>query len=102
MGISLSPLSERFLDEMRRENASEHTLRNYGVDLREFCAFFEGGAEPDLTALRQWLSSLYERGLAVTSIRRKMASVRSFYQYLMREGAVAANPAKLLCTQKMP
>lgn len=102
MSISLSPLSERFLDEMRRENASAHTLRNYGVDLREFCAFFEGGGEPDLTAMRQWLSSLYERGLAVPSIRRKLASVRSFYQYMMREGAVTANPAKLLSTPKMP
>lgn len=102
MSISLSPLSERFLDEMRRENASVHTLRNYGVDLREFCAFFEGGGEPDLTAMRQWLSSLYERGLAVPSIRRKLASVRSFYQYMMREGAVTANPAKLLVTPKMP
>lgn len=102
MSISLSPLSEKFLDEMRRENASAHTLRNYGVDLREFCAFFEGGGEPDLTGMRQWLSSLYERGLAVPSIRRKLASVRSFYQYMMREGAVAANPAKLLVTPKMP
>lgn len=102
MSISLSPLSERFLDEMRRENASPHTLRNYSIDLRDFCAFFDGGEEPDLTALRQWLSSLYERGLAVTSIRRKLASVRTFYQFLLREGAVASNPAKLLSTPKMP
>jgi len=102
MSISLSPLSEQFLEEMRRGNASAHTLRNYGADLREFCTFFEGGGEPDLTAMRQWLSSLYERGLAVPSIRRKLASVRSFYQYLMREGAVTANPAKLLSTPKMP
>ncbi|MBN8732877.1 MAG: tyrosine-type recombinase/integrase [Acidobacteria bacterium] len=102
MSISLSPLSERFLDEMRRENASPHTLRNYAIDLRDFCAFFDGGEEPDLTALRQWLSSLYERGLAVTSIRRKLASVRTFYQFLLREGAVASNPAKLLSTPKMP
>jgi len=102
MSISLSPLSERFLDELRREDASSHTLRNYGIDLREFCAFFEGGAEPDLTGLRQWLSSLYERGLQVASIRRKLASVRAFYQFLTREGAVTANPAKLLSTPKMP
>ena len=102
MSISLSPLSERFLDELRRENASPHTLRNYSIDLRDFCAFFDGGAEPDLTALRQWLSSLYERGLAVTSIRRKLASVRTFYQFLLREGAVTSNPAKLLSTPKMP
>lgn len=102
MSISLSPRRDAFLDELRRENASPHTLRNYGIDLREFCEFFDGGMEPDLTGMRMWLSSLYERGLAVPSVRRKLASVRTFYQYLMREGAVLSNPAKLLSTPKMP
>jgi len=100
MSFSLSRWREPYLQERRRENASPHTLRNYGIDLEEFCAFFEGGGEPDLTALRMWMSSLYERGLAVASIRRKLAAVRAFYLYLQREGAVATNRAKLLSTPK--
>lgn len=102
MSFSWPAWRERYLDELRRENASPHTLRNYGIDLAEFCAFFDGAPAPDLTALRMWLSSLHERGLAAASIRRKLAAVRAFYLFLQREGAVDSNPAKLLSTPKVP
>src|SRR5258708_2694991 len=31
---------DRFLDELRRENASPHTVRNYASDLAQFLAYF--------------------------------------------------------------
>lgn len=105
----LADLISRFLDERRRENVSPHTLRNYGSDLEQFRAYFttpEGVTASldsiDNLALREWLASLYDRELKVISSRRKLAAVRSFYKWLVREGRVPINVAKLLRTPKLP
>jgi integrase/recombinase XerC len=100
---------QRYLAELRRENASPHTLRNYGSDLREFAAYFSppGGCPPvpaAITALdlREWLGALYERGLNVVSVRRTLAAVRSLFHFMTREGTVPTNVARLVRTPKAP
>ena len=100
---------ERFLDELRRENISAHTIRNYGADLRQFLAYFapaDGSPPPpeqlDTLAIREWLGDLYNRNLAPVTIRRKLASVRSFFKFLVREGRLDVNRAKLVGTPKAP
>ena len=99
----------RFLDELKRENASEHTVRNYGADLRQFLDYFTppGGEPPapgaiDALAIREWLGDLYQRRLSAVTIRRKMAAVRSFLQFLVRHGVIDVNRAKLVSTPKTP
>jgi integrase/recombinase XerC len=98
----LSEQAACFLDELRRESASPHTVRNYASDLAQFCEFLDGGAEPDVTALRMWLASVSESGASTVTMRRKLAAVRSFYAYMMKQGAVRSNPAKLLFTPRTP
>lgn len=93
-----------YLAELARRNMSEHTLRNYGVDLREMAAYF-GDQHPetlDVAALRAWLASLYERDLETVSIRRKLAAVRSLWRYMLKHGVVSTNVPKLLRTPKIP
>lgn len=99
----------RYLGELSRENASAHTIRNYASDLEQFREYFSppGTAPPapadiDARLLREWLTSLYERGLDPISIRRKLAAVRSFFQFLFREKTVASNVARTLRTPKAP
>jgi integrase/recombinase XerC len=92
-----------FLDERRRENVSPHTLRNYGMDLAQFADHFP--APPDrwtVLVLRGWLAGLHTAGLSPVTIRRKIAALRSFFQYLLKRGQVDFNPAKLLRTPKAP
>jgi integrase/recombinase XerC len=98
-----------YLSELRLQNASRHTLRNYASDLAQFLEYFSPpGAEPpaperiDATLLREWLASLYHSGLDPLSIRRKLAAVRSFFQFMVRERAIAVNPARVLRTPKAP
>ena len=108
----MSELAERiesYLAELRRENVSAHTLRNYAVDLKQFLAYFSppGEAPPtpakiELLAIREWLGDLYRRKLSALTIRRKLAALRSFFQFLVREGVVAANTARLVRTPKAP
>ena len=105
----LATLIAGFLAERRRENVSAHTLRNYASDLDQFHAYFtspEGVAASvesiDVLALRGWLGSLYDRNLKPVSSRRKLAAIRSFFEWLVHERRLAINPAKLLRTPKAP
>ena len=100
---------ELFLDELRRQNASEHTVRNYASDLDQFLAYFSisGKKKPtveeiDALAIREWLGHLYEERLTAVSMRRKLAAVRSFFNFLLREGFVEKNVARMVRTPKMP
>jgi integrase/recombinase XerC len=56
----------------------------------------------DLLALRQWLSDLYVRRLSPLTLRRKLAAARSFFRFLVREGVLEVNLARLLRTPKAP
>ena len=105
----LAAAIERYLGELSRENASVHTIRNYASDLEQFREYFSppntqppAPASMDARLLREWLTSLYERRLDAISIRRKLAAVRSFFQFLLREKTVASNVARTLRTPKAP
>ncbi len=94
-----------FLDSLRRENASPHTIRNYESGLRQFEAHI-APAPPtediDLADLRGWVSALFMDKQMAASIRRKVASLRAFFRYEMRQGRTPSNPAKLLILPKLP
>lgn len=98
----------KYLAELERRGASQHTLKSYASDLDQFAAYFEvpaqtvpSAAEFDLPILREWLSALYDNGLAVTSVRRKVAAVRSLFKFLLQEGLIQKNLATRLRTPKM-
>jgi integrase/recombinase XerC len=46
--------------------------------------------------IRSFLASLYKEKLQKVTVSRKVAALRSFYRYLLREGKVRFNPAELL------
>ena len=90
------------------QGASPHTLRNYDADLRQFLAFLRtthDGALPapetvDASAVRSFLAARAGLGDAKSSIGRKLATVRSLFKYLGREGLVAQSPAATVVTPK--
>jgi integrase/recombinase XerC len=105
----LAPHIQRFLEELRRQNASAHTVRNYASDLEQFLAYFTIPDQPapaiekiDALAIREWLGHLYHERLTAVSMRRKLASVRSLFKFLLRDGVVAVNVARLVRTPKAP
>ena len=92
----MEPL-EQFLAHLRHERRlSENTCRAYRSDLvGMFSAFSEFGfsgrpEELGISALRRWLSEVYE-GLSAASRRRKLSALRSFYAYLVRVDQAAVN-----------
>jgi integrase/recombinase XerC len=52
--------------------------------------------------IRAYLSVLYERGLGKASAARALASIRSWFKWLAKEGKVQQNPALLVSTPKRP
>jgi integrase/recombinase XerC len=96
--------------EMER-HASHETVRNYASDLRQFQAFMrtEQPGMPTLDpaavkteSIRAYLHWLDRKREKSTSMARKLASLRSFYRYLQREGTVGLNPAESIRTPKQP
>lgn len=104
----LPVLIPAYLASLTRENASAHTVRNYGVDLFAWLAFLTppDGEAPaieslDVLTMREWLSSLYDGGIQAVSVRRKLAAVRSFLKWSERAGIVSKNVARLVRTPKI-
>jgi integrase/recombinase XerC len=91
------------------KNSSPHTISNYGKDLAQFVAFLSPpGLEPPAlsaithTTIREFVGYLHDKGLQKASIARKLAALRSFFKYCVREGRLKENPARLVPTPKLP
>ena len=101
---------ERFVQYERYElNRSPHTVSAYRGDLEQFCSFLSrGGADAvewgtvSVTDVRAWLVNRADAGDCARTLRRRVQSVRAFYQWLMREGAVADNPAAEVELARLP
>ncbi|MBZ5703321.1 MAG: tyrosine recombinase XerC [Acidobacteriia bacterium] len=102
--------SAKYLEYLRSvRNASPHTILNYGKDLAQFVAYLSppGAQPPALPAIthhivREYVAHLHEQGLQKSSIARKLASLRSFFKYCVRETLLKENPARLVATPKLP
>ena len=98
---------QRFLNHLKVErDVSPHTLRNYGIDLRQFQTFVAstvGVCAPtgiDADMIRAFLAGLRRRGVKASSIARKLATLRSLFHYLGREGIVQISPAAAVSSPK--
>lgn len=97
---------ESFMKFMRAQRgASEHTLRAYRKDLELFISHMEeSGApeEPEVSDVRGFVASEMKGGSARSTTARRLATVRSFFKYLHREGIIKQNPARLVPSPKQP
>ncbi len=84
------------------KNASPHTVKNYGVDLREFAQVLEKKMPEEITYLeiRSFLAALKEKNYSKSTVSRKLACIRSFFKYLVRENILKTNPAAGIATPK--
>ena len=82
------------------QNASEHTIRNYHSDLKQFSTFLKLNRDSDRFLpivrldIRRFVVHLQKKGCAARTISRKIASVRSFLRFLVEERYMSSNPAE--------
>jgi integrase/recombinase XerC len=97
---------EAFLEALRNRAVSEHTLSSYAGDLRDFQAFLKlrkiESRAMDHVTVRDFLGYLYEQGLKKSSVARKLACLRTFFRFLVRDGRMRTNPAELISSPRLP
>ncbi|UCG39147.1 MAG: tyrosine recombinase XerC [bacterium] len=96
---------EAFLDHMGKvRNASDSTVQAYRRDLAEYLAHVRERGLPmgSPEAVRSFLGHLFRRGLARSTMARKVSAVRSLGRFLVREGFLQANPCDGVPTPKLP
>lgn len=89
---------DKFISYLQFEKRySEHTVIAYKNDLSQFITFAELLEISDFSSLRpafirSWIVELIENGCANKSVNRKLASLRTFYKWLRKEGLADTNP----------
>ena len=98
-----------FFDHLSIERRlSSHTITSYSTDLEQFTAFINPTELQQVQAMdvRKWLISLSDDSIQNRSINRKLATLRTFYKYLLRTGKITENPMASIrmvkTTKKIP
>ena len=100
----------KYLEYIEKDrNYSPHTIAAYQDDLNQFHEFLCGHfgrkkitlPEVDHQVLRSFLGQLVECGIAKRSAARKLASLRSFFKFLVRRGVVPNNPGLNVVTPRL-
>jgi integrase/recombinase XerC len=106
----MTELIDKYLGYLQNErNASPHTLRNYASDLRQFRDFLRHSlaadevdiAAIDVLQIRAYLASLFQEQKQKASIARKLAALRAFLKFLVRDGVIDKNAAEFVATPKL-
>ena len=95
---------EKFINYLRVEKgASGHTVKNYSIDLEAFALFLgdKDISSVDHLFLRRFLAQMRSKNYAKRTIARKLASLRTFFKFLYREGHIKTNPITAVSTPKL-
>ncbi len=99
---------DAFLDFLRFERRySRHTVTSYQTDLGQFAAYVKATFELTEPAqathplIRGWVVALMGQNLDPRTVNRKVACLRSYFKFLLRTGAIAANPMLRVKAPKM-
>lgn len=91
-------LIELFRSKLKEEDRSDNTIKNYVSDVNTFINYLEGVHEVtgllyiQQTVLKEFINNLQKSGLAVTTINRRIQSLKTFYSILMEKGLLNENP----------
>jgi integrase/recombinase XerD len=88
-----------FLDYATVEKGlASNSIVSYGRDLRKFAVYLHNSKLPLHQVrhehLRKFLETLYRQGLSAKSVARQLAALRHFFQFLVKEGRLQADPAR--------
>ena len=86
---------------------SQHTVKSYQNDLNQFEQFahlkfnISGLEEATQLMIRSWVLSLMDEGNSSRSVNRKIASLRSFYKFLLKRDMIAKDPTQKIKSLKV-
>ncbi|MEJ7746845.1 MAG: tyrosine recombinase XerC, partial [Luteimonas sp.] len=100
--------ADEFLSHLHVERRmSAHTLDAYRRDLLALQAWAGQQGVIDIATLstdrlRVFIATEHRRGLSPKSLQRRLSACRSFFQWLLRHGRIAGNPAAVIRAPKAP
>lgn len=95
---------EKFINYLKVEKGSSpHTIKNYSIDLEAFSLFL---GDKDINSidhllLRRFLADMRSKNYSKRTVARKLASLRTFFKFMYREGHIKANPITAISTPKL-
>lgn len=94
---------EAYLRDVKK--SSENTLSSYLRDIRQLGDYLETHMdftfeEADSETLSDYISMLRAEGKSVATVSRSIASIKSFYSFLLSEGIISLNPSLVLVPDK--
>ncbi len=96
-----------FLDYLAlNKRFSVNTVKSYRTDLFQFSNYLTNNypetniEEAGATQIRSWMVDILEQGVNSRSVRRKITSLKSFYNYLLLQGEAGHNPVEALSSPK--
>lgn len=104
----MDTLLKRFLIHMRASrNASPYTIKNYRTDIGQFLDYcrehrVNSLKQVDRALLRDYLVELDAVGYVKASVARRLAELRSFGEFLVREGELERNSFRLVSAPRIP
>jgi integrase/recombinase XerD len=106
METSAYRLADQFFDYLRVERGlSGNTLQAYSSDLMRFFRFLEGQGIGALDLTRETLSTYLitlSKAISPRSLARNLSSIKGFYRFLVAEGRLDSNPARLQEAPRLP
>tara|TARA_Y100000768_G_scaffold387413_1_gene378611 strand:- start:110 stop:1003 length:894 start_codon:yes stop_codon:yes gene_type:complete len=103
MSNNLQLLIGKFHDYIKYEKQySEHTIKNYLIDLAQFKDNFDSEDLSEITtiSLQDYISSLHKMGLDASTIARKKSSISSLFTFFCKKKIIDKNPCKKLISPK--
>jgi integrase/recombinase XerD len=99
-------LADQFIHHLRIEKGlAKNTIESYSRDLTRYLDFLEKGNLHPLKAsqinIMEYVSSL-AGALSIRSIARNLSSLKVFYRFLVSDGKIQTNPARLISNPKLP
>lgn len=101
-------LLQPFIDYLKFEKRySKHTVRSYQDDLAQFLDYLQISfgslewKEVSASIIRSWMASMKETGITSRTIRRKISTLRSFFKYQVKTGALEISPVTQVTVPKM-
>ena len=95
---------DKFINYLKVEkNAAINTIKNYAIDLDSFALFLgdKDISEVDHLSLRRFLAEMRSKSYSKRTIARKLASLRSLFRFLYREGYIKSNPITAISSPKL-
>lgn len=92
-----------FIQQLAGERqVSTHTVSNYQRDIQQFIAWYQGAelSTLDLRTVQYYLAHLSRRGLAASSVARKLSALRQFFDFLVKTQYLDQNPSEQLKAPK--